>query len=41
MSVTHFAEVYGASVSKDVVSKIIDKVLDETRKWLNHPLDKA
>jgi putative transposase len=35
----HFAEVYGASVSKDTVSKITDKVVEEMVEWSNRPLD--
>src|SRR5918994_1130177 len=35
----HFAEVYGASVSKDTVSKISDKVVEEMTEWSNRPLD--
>ena len=35
----HFAEVYGASVSKDTVSKITDKVVEEMTDWANRPLD--
>ena len=35
----HFAEVYGASVSKDTVSKITDKVIEEMNEWCNRPLD--
>ena len=35
----HFAEVYGASVSKDTVSKITDKVVEEMNDWANRPLD--
>jgi transposase-like protein len=35
----HLAEVYGASVSKDTVSKITDKVVEEMNDWANRPLD--
>src|SRR5215207_965365 len=37
----HFAEVYGASVSKDTVSKITDQVLEEMTAWMNRPLDEV
>jgi putative transposase len=37
----HFAEVYGASVSKDTVSKITDKVVEEMTSWANRPLDRV
>jgi transposase-like protein len=35
----HFAEIYGASVSKETISRITDKVLDEMTDWCNRPLD--
>ncbi len=35
----HFAEVYGASISRDTVSKITDKVIEEMTDWCNRPLD--
>ena len=35
----HFAEVYGASVSRDTPSKITDKVVTEITEWFNRPLD--
>jgi len=31
----HFAEVYGASVSKETISKITDKVVEEMNEWCN------
>ncbi len=34
----HFAEIYGASVSKETVSRITDKVLEEMNDWANRPL---
>jgi putative transposase len=34
----HFAEVYGASVSKDVVSTITDRVLEDMTEWSSRPL---
>ena len=37
----HFAEVYGASVSKDTISRITDKVVEEMTEWLNRPLDRV
>ena len=37
----HFAEVYGASVSKETVSKITDHVLEEMSGWMNRPLDEG
>jgi putative transposase len=34
----HFAEVYGASVSKDTVSVITDQVIEEMTAWMSRPL---
>jgi putative transposase len=35
----HFADVYGAEVSKDTISRITDRVLDEMAAWQTRPLD--
>jgi putative transposase len=35
----HLAEVYGAQVSKDTVSRITDRVLEGMSEWQNRPLD--
>ena len=35
----HFAEIYGASVSKETISRITDKVAEEMTDWCNRPLD--
>lgn len=35
----HFAEIYGASVSKETVSRITDKVVAEMQEWQTRPLD--
>jgi transposase-like protein len=37
----HFAEVYGASVSKDTVSVITDQVIEEMTAWMSRPLDEV
>ncbi|QOI65962.1 IS256 family transposase (plasmid) [Arthrobacter sp. TES] len=37
----HFAEIYGASVSKETISRITDKVLEEMADWQNRPLDEV
>jgi transposase-like protein len=37
----HFADVYGASVSKDTVSRITDRVLAEMAEWWSRPLEKV
>jgi putative transposase len=37
----HFAEVYGAKVSKDTISRITDKVLEQMVEWCNRPLDRV
>lgn len=34
----HFADVYGATVSKDTISRITDKVVAEMTDWCNRPL---
>ncbi len=35
----HFSEMYGASVSKDTISRIADKVIGEMDEWSNRPLE--
>ena len=35
----HFAEVYGTSVSKDTISRITDRVVDEMNGWMSRPLE--
>lgn len=37
----HLAEVYGASVSRETVSKITDTILEEMHEWLNRPLEQV
>ncbi|MBD2760939.1 IS256 family transposase [Yimella sp. cx-573] len=37
----HLAEVYGASVSKDTISRITDRVLEEMQAWWARPLEKV
>jgi transposase-like protein len=37
----HFAEVYGARVSKDTISRITDKVVEEMTEWRHRPLDRV
>jgi putative transposase len=37
----HFADVYGASVSKDTISRITDRVVEEMTEWQNRPLDRV
>ncbi len=34
----HFAEVYGASISKDAVSRITDRVIEDMQAWCSRPL---
>ena len=36
---THFVEIYGASISKETISRITDKVVAEMNDWANRPLD--
>lgn len=37
----HFAEIYGASVSKETISPITDKVIEEMNGWAVRPLDET
>jgi hypothetical protein len=37
----HFAEIYGASVSKETISRITDKVIEEMNDWAVRPLTEA
>ena len=37
----HFAEIYGASVSKETISRITDKVIEEMNDWAVRTLDEA
>ncbi len=37
----HFAQVYGASVSKETVSRITDKVIEEMQAWATRPLSEV
>ena len=37
----HFAEIYGASVSKETISRITDRVIEEMQAWQARPLDEA
>ena len=35
----HFDDVYGPTVSKDTISRITDKVIEEMTEWCNRPLE--
>jgi putative transposase len=37
----HFAEIYGASVSKETISRITDRVIEEMQSWQTRPLDEV
>ncbi len=37
----HLAEIYGITVSKDFISTVTDKVLDDVRAWQNRPIDEC
>lgn len=37
----HFAQIYGASVSKETVSRVTDKVVEEMTSWATRPLDEV
>ena len=35
----HLREIYGASVSRDLISKVTDAVMDDVRAWATRPLE--
>ena len=37
----HLAEVYGAEVSRETISKITNRVLEGLGEWANRPLDRV
>lgn len=37
----HFEDIYGAKVSKDTISRITDKVVEEIQVWSSRPLERA
>lgn len=37
----HFADIYGAQVSKETISRITERVLDGVNEWSNWPLDEV
>jgi putative transposase len=37
----HFAQIYGAQVSKDTISRITDRVIEEMQAWTSRPLEKV
>ena len=37
----HFQEIYGASVSKETISRITDKVIEEMQTWHTRPLEQV
>ena len=37
----HLAEIYGTQVSRELISKVTDKVVDELTAWQNRPLDRV
>jgi putative transposase len=37
----HFAEIYGASVSRETISRITDRVVEEMQAWQARPLDEV
>jgi putative transposase len=38
---THLTELYGTEISRDLISKMTDAVLDDVKEWRNRPLDKV
>jgi transposase-like protein len=37
----HLAEIYGTQVSRELISKVTDKVVDELAAWQSRPLDRV
>jgi putative transposase len=37
----HFSEIYGASVSKETISRLTDRVVEEMQSWQARPLDEV
>ncbi len=37
----HLAETYGTDVSRETISKITDRVLEDLAEWANRPLDRV
>ena len=37
----HFAEIYNAQVSKDTISRITDRVVEEMQAWTSRPLERV
>jgi putative transposase len=37
----HFAQIYGAQVSKDTISRITDRVIEEMQAWTSRPLEQV
>jgi putative transposase len=37
----HFAQIYGAQVSKETISRITDKVIEEMQTWQSRPMDEV
>lgn len=37
----HFSQIYGASVSKETISRITDTVIEEMQQWQSRPLDEV
>ena len=35
----HFAEIYGASISKETISRITDNIVADMQEWTSRPLD--
>lgn len=37
----HLSDLYGANISRETISKITDKVIDELQAWQTRPLDRG
>jgi putative transposase len=38
---SHMADIYGATVSKEMITRITDRVMEGMAAWQNRPLDRA
>ena len=40
-SAAHLGEIYGVEVSRDLISRVTDRVTEELAAWQSRPLDRA
>lgn len=39
--INHLAAIYGGEVSRDLVSRVTDAVVDDMQQWQSRPLDRV